>query len=106
MKLAAAVLLLTPTFAWSETRLICANPLREYEVTYSPGAANIILRSTRGETLYPILVDDNQDGSHIVTADTPNDGPSARLHLRPYLKMEFWSDGQLEQTDGCYAAGI
>lgn len=88
--------------AHAETRLICENPRREYLVVYSPGASDLILNPDSGRTTYSILVDDFSDKSHVVTASTSNGGPTARLHLRPYLKMEFWSDGELTQTDGCY----
>ena len=43
-------------------------------------------------------MDDVSDGSHVVTATTPNGGPTVRLLLRPYLKMEFWSGGEVVQT--------
>jgi hypothetical protein len=86
------------------TRLICENPRREYLVLYSPGASDLVLNPDSDRTLFPILVDDVSDGSHVVTATTPNGGPTARLHLRPYLKMEYWSGGEVVQTDGCYAS--
>ena len=88
----------------AETRLICENPRREYLVIYRPGASELVLNPDSDGTRYPILVDDNTDAQHVVTASTPGDGPTARLHLRPYLKMEFWTGGQLLQTDGCYSA--
>lgn len=88
--------------AAAETRLICKNPGREYSVVYQPGAPALILNLDSTATAYPVLVDDVADGAHVVTATTPNGGPTARLHLRPYQKMEFWSDGQVVQTDGCY----
>ena len=90
--------------ASAETRLICENPGREYLVVYSPGAPALVLNPDTSATEYQVLVDDNSDGSHIITVVTPNSGPTARLHLRPYLKMEFWSEGQVLQTDGCYSA--
>lgn len=90
--------------AYAETRLICQNPRQEYLVIYSPGASEIVLNPDSDRTLYSILVDDISDGSHVITANTPNGGPTARLHLRPYMKMEFWSGGQVVQTDGCYTS--
>lgn len=80
---------------------MCENPKREYTVSYTPGDKFIDLNG--GEAKYPVLVDDNRDENRIVTATTPNAGPTARLFLRPYLKMEFWKDGALFQTDGCYS---
>lgn len=88
--------------AFAETRLICENPRREYLVIYEPGATALILNPDSDATQYPILVDDNSDGAHVVTTSTTNEGPTARLHLRPYLKMEYWENGHVFQTDGCY----
>lgn len=88
--------------AYAETRLICENHRREYLVIYSPGADALVLNPVSDRALYPILVDDISDGSHMIMATTPNGGPTARLHLRPYIKMEFWSGGHVIQTDGCY----
>lgn len=95
-------IMLTAGYGYAETRLICENPRREYLVIYSPGAPALILNPDSDTTKYPVLVDDNADGSHVITASTPNAGPTARLHLRPYTKLEFWSGGQVVQTDGCY----
>lgn len=102
---AVLALLSSEVSAAGETRLICENPRREYLVVYQPGATDLVLNPNSDEASYPILVDDVSDGAHVVTATTPNGGPTARLHLRPYQKMEFWSEGQVIQTDGCYAAG-
>lgn len=88
--------------AIAETRLICENPRREYLVVYSPGASALVLNPGSDRTEYSILVDDVTDAAHIVTAATVSDGPTARLHLRPYQKMELWSEGEVFQTDGCY----
>lgn len=100
--LACVVVAFSSVSAYAETRLKCENPRREYLVIYSPGASALVLNPDSDRTLYSILVDDLSDGSHVVTASTPNGGPTVRLHLRPYPKMEFWSDGQVDQTDGCY----
>lgn len=100
---ACVALVFASVSAYAETRLVCENPGREYLVIYSPGASALVLNPDSDHTLYQILVDDVLDGSHVVTAVTPNGGPTARLHLRPYLKMEFWSGGAVVQTDGCYA---
>lgn len=100
--LACLTVVFSSVSAYAETRLICENSRREYLVVYSPGASALVLNPESDRTLYSILVDDLSDGSHVVTATTPNSGPTARLHLRPYMKMEFWSGGQVVQTDGCY----
>lgn len=97
------VAMLSAGVSYADTRLICENPRREYLVVYSPGAADIVLNPDSDATRYAVLVDDNADATHVVTAATTGNGPTARLHLRPYLKMEFWADGQLLQTDGCHS---
>ncbi len=84
------------------TKLICENPRREYLVIYEPGSLFVLLNPDSDSTKYKVIVDDNSDGSHIVTTETIEGGPTARLHLRPYQKMEIWSGGQLIQTDACY----
>lgn len=103
MKRLAVVAATVPSLAWSGTALTCENPGGEHQVTHEPGASNLVLTSPVRDALDPVLVDD-QDASHVVTASTVEGGPTARLHLRPCLKMEVWSDGQLMQTDGCHAA--
>lgn len=105
MTAALISLMFCGTTAMADMRLICENSRREYLVIYSPGAEALLLNPESDRTIYPILVDDVADGAHVVTAATPNGGPTARLHLRPYLKLEFWSDGSIMQTDGCYEAG-
>jgi len=97
-------LILSCVAANAETRLICENARSEYLVVYAPGAPDLVLNPDTDRTLYQVLIDDPSDGSHVVIAVTSNGGPTARLHLRPYVKMEFWSDGQMIQTDGCHAA--
>lgn len=88
----------------ADTRLICENPGREYLVVYEPGTEFLTLNPDSDKTRYRVLIDNNDDATHIVTAATFDGGPTAQLHLRPYLKIEFWSDGQLFQTDACYLA--
>lgn len=102
--LTCVAVVFSSVYAYAETRLICENPRREYLVIYSPGASALVLNPDSDRTLYSILVDDLSDGWHVITATTPNGGPTARLHLRPYMKMEFWSGGQVVQTDGCYTS--
>lgn len=104
LTISCLVLLAGVTPAAADTRLICQNPGREYLVVYSQGAAALILNPDSESTKLKVLVDDLTDSSHVVTASTSSDEHIVRLHLRPYLKMEFWSEGQITQTDGCYIA--
>ena len=94
--------LFTALPASAGTALICENPRREYLVVYEPGSPFVLLNPDSDATKYKVMVDDNSDGNHIVTTETIEGGPTAQLHLRPYLKMEIWTDGQLIQTDACY----
>ncbi len=82
--------------------MICQNPGREYYLEYTEGAEAIIVMPDSEATRLKILIDEKKDSSHIVTAETVSGGPIARLHIRPYQKLEYWSDGEIIQTDGCY----
>lgn len=82
-------------------QLICENPRREYQVRFSDGDANIQLDVPEGTTLYRVLAVEETDARHVVVALTMNDGPTVRLSLRPYLRMEYWSGNELFQTDAC-----
>jgi hypothetical protein len=86
----------------SSAGFICQNPGREYYLVYEPGAKFLVVDPDSHNTQMKILVDENTDSRHIVTAETVKDGPIARLHLRPYQKLEYWDDGEVVQTDGCY----
>lgn len=88
--------------ATAETyQLICENPRREYLVRFSDGDANIQLNVPDGTTLYRVLAVEETDARHVVVALTMNDGPTVRLSLRAYLRMEYWSGNELFQTDDC-----
>lgn len=82
-------------------QLICENPRREYTVSYGDGDTNIELGAPEGVTLYRVLAVERTAERHVVVALTINDGPTVRLSLRPYLRMEYWSGNQLFQTDAC-----
>jgi hypothetical protein len=88
--------------ATAETyQLICENPRREYQVRFSDGDANTQLDVPAGTTLYRVLAVEETEARHVVVALTMNDGPTVRLSLRPYLRMEYWSGNELFQTDAC-----
>lgn len=82
-------------------RLICENPRREYIVSFSDGDANIELGVADGTTLYRVLAVEKTDARHVVVAVTMDEGPTVRLSLRPYMRMEYWSGNNLFQTDAC-----
>jgi hypothetical protein len=83
-------------------QLACENPRREYLVKYQEGAREILLNPDTENSGLRVLAVENTTDKYVVAAQTPNGGPAVRLHLRPYLKIEYWVDGQLFQTDGCY----
>jgi hypothetical protein len=82
--------------------MICENPGREYQVTYTLGSREIIVNPDTEQTRYRVLAVEEAEGKLIVAAQTPNGGPAVRVHFRPYRKMEYFVDGQVFQTDGCY----
>lgn len=92
-----------PTFVIAQdTSLTCQNPGREYNVIYQEGASELVIDPDSTATKMRILVDEKDDQRHVVTVETVEGGPTGRLHLRPYLKLEYWTDGEIMQTDGCY----
>lgn len=82
-------------------QLICENPRREYTVRFSDGDTSIHVGAPEGTTLYRVLAVEQTAERHVVVALTINDGPTVRLSLRPYLRMEYWSRSELVQTDAC-----
>ena len=82
--------------------LICENFRREYSVTYEGGPIpSVYASSEEGDTYYKVLAVEETKDRHVITGLTLNDGPTYRLHFRPYKKMEYFVDNQLFQTDGC-----
>lgn len=51
---------------------------------------------------YRILAVEREKNRYIVVAQFEGNGPTLRAHFLPYKKMEFFAEGQLIQTDGCY----
>lgn len=84
-------------------QLICENPRREYVVSFSEGDANLKVAAEEGFTLYRVLAVENSNARYVLVALTPDSGPTVRLSLRPYMKMEYWSGSELLQTDACRA---
>lgn len=77
--------------------LVCENPRREYLVSYDP-ALNTVHAD---DTLYRVLAVEETPDRLVVVGLTVKDGPTFRLHIRPYKKMELLAGSQLIQTDGC-----
>jgi len=81
----------------AKLKMVCENPRREYVLTFDE-AANTVFAD---ETQYRVLAVEKTKSRLLVTGLTVNDGPTFRAHFRPYKKIEFFSDNQLTQTDGC-----
>ena len=104
--LSALLLVMTANSGHAEAyKLICENPRREYVVTYTDGDRAIQASDGVSETPYTVLAVEKTEEKHVVAAQTPNGGLSVRMNLRPYIRMEYWVDGQLFQTDACRLPG-
>jgi hypothetical protein len=104
--LSALFVMITASSSYADTyRLICENPRREYTISYTDGDRAIQASDGANETPYTVLAVEETEEKHVVAAQTPNGGPSVRMNLRPYLRMEYWMDGQLFQTDACRLPG-
>lgn len=90
----------TPSVAQADFQtLICENPRQEYVVKYDLATKQVLA----SDTAYRVLAVEQADERLVMVGLTVGDGPTFRLHIRPYKKIEFFSDNQLIQTDGCRA---
>ena len=96
--LCALVIQAVPGDVVAETiGLVCENARREYRVYFDSE-----LNTVRAEsTFYRVLVVEKAEEKLMEVGLTVNDGPTFRLHIRPYKKMEYFSESQLFQTDEC-----
>ncbi len=78
-------------------RLICENQRREYAMVFDDETRSL----KAGDTDYRVLAVERHDDRFIVVGLTVDQGPTFRLHLSPYRKIEFFIGNQLFQTDGC-----
>lgn len=102
MRMALAVLALALALpgsanASNSMTMICENPRQEYVVRFSKAMNSL----SAGETQYRVLAVEETKDRMVIVGLTINDGPTLRAHFRPYKKMEFFTDNQLFQTDGC-----
>lgn len=77
--------------------LICENPKREYRVEFDADLRSV----SADDTQYSVLAVEDTSETTAVVGLTTGGGPTYRLYLHPYKKMEFFSDGKLFQTDNC-----
>ncbi|OJY34633.1 MAG: hypothetical protein BGP11_16115 [Rhodobacterales bacterium 65-51] len=90
----------TPSVAQADFQtLICENPRQEYVVKYDLATKQVLA----SETAYRVLAVEQAGERLVMVGLTTGDGPTFRLQIRPYKKIEFFSDSQLIQTDGCRA---
>lgn len=95
--LVLASMLAAQTAHATPSAMICENQRREYAVNFDEVSQTLYA----DDTLYRVLAVEKTAEKFVVVGLTVNDGPTFRAHFRPYKKMEFFSDSQLIQTDGC-----
>ncbi|MDR2311649.1 MAG: hypothetical protein LBE54_11755 [Brucellaceae bacterium] len=95
----SAILLLMPSVQAhaAKLKMVCESPRREYLLTYDETTKTMYA----DKTLYRVLAVEKTQKKLVVVGLTVNDGPTFRAHFLPYKKIEFFSDNQLIQTDGC-----
>lgn len=95
----AATLFLIPSLQAhaAKLKMVCESPRREYLLTYDEATKTMYA----DKTLYQVLAVEKTQNKIVVVGLTVNDGPTFRAHFSPYKKIEFFSDNQLFQTDGC-----
>lgn len=77
--------------------MICENFRQEYTIRFDRHMNSFKADSTD----YKILAVEDTSERLVVVGLTVNGGPTFRAHFRPYKKIEFYTDNQLYQTDGC-----
>jgi len=77
--------------------LVCESPKREYRVEFDADLRSV----SANDTQYSVLAVEETAERTAVVGLTTDGGPTYRLYLHPYKKMEFFSDGKLFQTDNC-----
>ncbi|RVO57767.1 hypothetical protein [Sinorhizobium meliloti] len=77
--------------------MICENPRREYRVTFNEDTRAF----SADDTDYRVLAVEMTQERYVVAGLTVDQGPTFRAHFRPYQKLEWYTDNQLYQTDGC-----
>lgn len=90
-------------FPASAESLICANPGREYNLSYESGKDYVLVNPDSDKTQWPVMATLFDDRQHIVFVTLGAEGMVALVHIRPYQKVEVFSNGSLVQTDGCHS---
>lgn len=89
----------------ADYELVCQDPGREYYLTYSVGDTAVLIDPDSSAIHQAVLAFINSDAIRVLVLDVGQPRMVSVLHLRPYLKNDIFSDGQLVQTDACREAG-
>ena len=100
----ALLVAINPTFAADQTMLCTINtgagPGRDYVVEFNSRTRSLVVD---GSTHYPVTAVDNSRGRLVVFGTTVANGPKFQAHLLPDKKIEYFSNGKLDQVDPCHA---
>jgi hypothetical protein len=77
--------------------MVCKNAHREYAVRFDKTANTFFVE----DTAYRILAIESTQARLAVVGLTINDGPTFRAYFRPQMKIEYFENDELFQTDGC-----
>jgi hypothetical protein len=100
----ALLVAINPTFAADQTMLCTINtgagPGRDYVVEFNSRTWSLVVD---GSTHYPVTAVDNSRGRLVVFGTTVANGPKFQARLLPDKKIQYFSNGKLEQVDSCHA---
>lgn len=71
---------------------------------YAQGTQAVVINPDSENVAWPVLSVLFDDRQHVVVADLAQPGMTAHVHLRPYLKVDIFSSGEMVQKDGCYSS--
>jgi hypothetical protein len=81
--------------------MVCKNPRREYVVAFSDNPRRLQVRADEADVDYPVLAVERSASRYAVVALTVKGGPTARVSFLPPLKVEYFENNKLFQTDYC-----
>jgi hypothetical protein len=93
----ALLVAISPALAANQT-MICNNPGgREYIASFDARGRSFYANDTR----YRVVAIDNSGGMLVVSGVTVAKGPNFRAYFLPDKRIEYSSNGKLEQVDPC-----
>lgn len=104
LSMIGATLIVATCGAASAESLVCQNPRREYNLVFEPGADAVVINPDGPTTIWPVLSRVQGDAQQILFVDLGQEGMAGQVHFAPYQKVEFFSKGELVQTDACHLA--